>query len=676
MRAVAVLLVMAYHAIGTPSAGFAGVDVFFVVSGFVITTQLVRELERGDRLSLLVFYGRRAKRLLPAAALVILVTASGTWLLAPESQWRPIATDLVGASAYFVNWVFAVRSVDYLAEDVDPSPVLHFWSLAVEEQFYVVWPLIILLLIWLGRRLHGAGVPSRRLLAIGLALLVIAPSFAWALHLTSAEPAPAFYVTTTRLWELAAGALVALGAGVWQRFHPVLAAGLGWVGVVTVIAGAFLQDGLTPWPGPGAVVPVLGTAAVIVGGFAAGRLGPVVLLGTGPLVWIGGLSYSLYLWHWPVLVMAGWRFGELSTTASLVVVLASVVPAQLSYLLVERPIRYSARLTASPATALSVGANLSLAGVVSGLVLAVLALTAAGGSAGGGATSGTVSDDDGSPEPPGVEAFSLPPVYDVLTPAPLQARDDRPDAYDKGCQVAPADPVPVRCESGDPDGDLVVAVVGDSKMLQWITAIDTMAEDQGWSVVSYTKSGCSPSTATVYDDEGRLFESCMQWSRSVLDDLASDPPDVYITSGRRFFAGPDFESVTPEHLAEGYADAWRRMADVGATVVAISDSPGPELQGMQAYECVLEHPGTAEDDCSWPYQQSESSKVLKSAVGQVPGATFVDMDPWICPAGTCPTVFRNILTYRQGSHLTMTYVHYLTPALAAQLVPLVEEATS
>src|SRR5699024_2094577 len=113
-------------------------DVFFVISGFVITTQLVRELERGDRLSLLTFYGRRAKRLLPAAGLVILVTAVGTWVLAPQSQWRPIATDLVGASAYVVNWVFAARAVDYLAEDVDPSPVLHFWSLAVEEQFYVI----------------------------------------------------------------------------------------------------------------------------------------------------------------------------------------------------------------------------------------------------------------------------------------------------------------------------------------------------------------------------------------------------------------------------------------------------------------------------------------------------------------------------------------------------------
>lgn len=691
LRALAVLLVMAYHATGWPGGGFAGVDVFFVVSGFVITAQLVREVEGKGRLSLLTFYGRRAKRLLPAASLVIVVTAVVAWLSAPVAQWRTIAGDLVGASVYVVNWVFAGRAVDYLAEDVDPSPVLHYWSLAVEEQFYLLWPLVIIILLWVGRRVRHDRLPSRRLLAIGLTALVLAPSFLWALYLTGTDPERAFFVTTTRLWELAVGALVALGANRWRRLPARPAAVLAWAGLIAVVVGAIVQDGSTPWPGPGALVPVLGTAAVIVGGFAVAHPGPAPVLGLRPFVWIGGLSYSLYLWHWALLVMAGWWFGELDTALGLAVVTASVIPAWLSFRFVERPIRYAPRLNASPGSALSVGLNTSLAGVVAGLLLAVAALSAAGGSAGGQqvgdpqqqeqGTDGQGTDgQDGQeaegtdPEPPGAEAHLRPPVYDTVTPSPLQATEDRPDHYDRGCQIPATESTPVRCEAGDPDGEVVVAVVGDSKVLQWISAIEYIADQQGWKVVSYTKSACSASFATVRDDDGRVYEECLEWSENVLEELRADPPDVFIASGRREVAGPDAESASHEAMTQGYVDYWTEVSDLGAQVIVLSDSPGPRLEsGQSPYECAAENPTTADEVCTWPYEQAASSRVLLAAVEQVDGAAFIDMDPWICPDGTCRAVFRNIVTYRQGSHLTMTYVLFLTPDLAAHLVPLVEQ---
>lgn len=684
------LLVMVYHAgVGFPRAGFSGVDVFFVVSGFVITAQLVRELERDNRLSVLKFYGRRAKRLLPAATLVIIVTGLASWLLAPTAQWRSIGSDLIASSVYLVNWLFADRAVDYLAEDVDPSPMLHYWSLAVEEQFYIVWPLIMISLIWVSRRLRGAAVPSRSLLAMGLTVLVIIPSLIVAFALTSSDPERAFFVTPTRLWELGLGALVALGARSWSRLPPAIAASLAWGGVLTVLLGAFLQDHSTPWPAPGALVPTLGTAAVIVGGFAAGGRGPVALLGLRPLVWIGGLSYSLYLWHWTLLVIASWRFGELGPGAGLAVVALSVVPAWLSFRLVERPIRFAPALNANPGTAVSAGLNMSLAGGVTGLLLTIAALTAAGGVAGGqqvgdprdseqdvSSTATPPTPPTTVTAPPGEEAHQKPPVYDVLTPNPLQATDDLPDHYARGCQIPAADSTPVRCESGDPDSDTTVAVVGDSKVLQWISAIEHISEEEGWHVVSYTKSGCSASSATVYDDDGQLYEECMAWSQAVLDELRMDPPDIYITSGRREIAGPEWETATPEAMTQGYVDFWKEVDDLGARVIALSDSPGPRLEsGRPPYECVSDHPESAVEDCSWPYKQSRSSQALMDAVEEVPDAAFIDMDPWICPAGTCPSVFRNIVTYRQGSHLTMTYVLFLTPDLAAQLVPLVNEAT-
>lgn len=698
LRALAVLLVLVYHA-GLPglTGGFAGVDVFFVVSGFVITAQLLREIERDNHLSLMTFYGRRAKRLLPAAALVIVVTAIAARLLAPATQLRDIGTDLVASSIYVINWVFAGRAVDYLAEDVDPSPVQHYWSLAVEEQFYIVWPLIILLLIWVSRRAERRAAPTRRLLAIGLTVLVVLPSFATAMYLTSTDPARAFFVTHTRLWELGVGALIALGARAWGRLPAAFAALLAWAGVLTILVGAFVQDSGTPWPGPGALVPVLGTAAVIVGGFAAGRAGAIAVLGIRPLVWIGALSYSLYLWHWALLRIATWQFGELSPAAGLVVVTLSFLPAWLSYTLVEQPIRHSKLVSASPRLALSIGANATLAGVIAGLLIITAALSAAGGpdTAGGRqigdpAETATTQPDDPDPgaesdepqepdppTPPGLEEYDRPPVYDTLTPNPLQATADVPELYAQGCQVELASAEPVVCEGGDPNGEFVVAVVGDSKIAQWVPAIDYIATEWGWRVITITKSGCSPSTAMVWDDTQSQYEACREWSDQVVDLLLADPPDVYLTSGRRELAGEVFETRTPEAMTEGYVEVWNQLSERGVQVIAVSDSPSGyrAVLGDTAYACVADHPDTPTESCSWDYQPSPASDVLRQAVAATPNAEFIDIDPWLCPGGVCSGALRNIVTWRQGSHITVTFVLYLTPVFEALLIPLVDQDT-
>lgn len=674
LRALAVALVMLYHAgISALGGGFAGVDVFFVVSGFVITQQLLRELDRDGRVSLVVFYGRRAKRLLPAASLVIVVTAFAAWLLAPVTQLRVIAHDLIGSSLYVVNWVLAGRSVDYLAEDVDPSPVQHYWSLAVEEQFYLIWPLIILMLVWFTRRVTGAP-PTRRFLAVALSVLLVLPSLAWAVHLTNADPAQAFFVTTTRLWELGIGALVAVGATQWRRIPAAVGAFLAWAGLVGIVVGALVQDSSTPWPAPGALLPVLATAAVIVGGYTAGRGGPTILLGTRPLVWVGGLSYSLYLWHWCLLSMAAWHWGEFGTRLGLAVVVASVVPAWLSYRWVEKPIRHARSLNDSPRFSISVGLNLTAASLVAGLVLLWVALSAIGDQGSRGGTVGT-EDPDGLRgatylEPPRwADLEGAEPIYPSLTPDPLLAVEDVPELYEEGCQVTQSSSVPVPCPGGDPQGELDFVVLGDSKIAQWIPALDLIAADNGWRMTSHTKSACSPADVNVFDGGGELYESCREWGEAVLTDLAEDPPDVVLISGRRETAGPDAENLTEQNLTEGYRRYWQQLDDLGIQVIVLSDSPAPDVGGP-VYECVSQHP-TDVEACSWQYTESVGSEVMRAAVEEVPGAVYLDIDPWICPEGTCPGVWRNIVTYRQGSHVTVTYVNFLAPALAGLLVPAV-----
>jgi peptidoglycan/LPS O-acetylase OafA/YrhL len=217
LRAIAVLTVMWFHAgLGGLTGGFAGVDIFFVISGFLITGQLVREVEASGRIPLPRFYARRAKRLFPAAATVLVATAVLTWLALPRVTWRDTGGDLVAAAAYVVNWRLAARSVDYLATDTAHSPVQHFWSLAVEEQYYLLWPVLLTLVAVLIRRWR---LPVRPMMAVGLAAITI-PSLAWSIHLTSSDPARAYFVTTTRLWELGIGALVAVGAPVCRALPP------------------------------------------------------------------------------------------------------------------------------------------------------------------------------------------------------------------------------------------------------------------------------------------------------------------------------------------------------------------------------------------------------------------------------------------------------------------------
>lgn len=280
LRAIAVTLVLLYHA-GAPllPGGFIGVDVFFVISGFLITTLLVAEMRRGGAISIAGFYARRAKRLLPASSVVLVTTGLLTWLLLPRIRWEAVAQDLLASGLYGVNWTLAGRSVDYLSQADAPSPVQHFWSLAVEEQFYVFWPLLLLVATLLVRPRWGSA-SSKRVFLRGraehgdhsltkplmLAMTVIAvPSFAWSVYLTHGDPGPAYFVTTTRVWELAIGGAVAILAVQLSRMPKWVAAPLAWVGVAAVITTALLLTKDVPFPGSVAAIPVLGTAAVIAG---------------------------------------------------------------------------------------------------------------------------------------------------------------------------------------------------------------------------------------------------------------------------------------------------------------------------------------------------------------------------------------------------------------------------
>ncbi len=650
------------------TGGFTGVDVFFVISGFLITGLLIREVETTGRVDLVRFYARRAKRLLPATVLVIATTALLTWVTVSQVHWRTFGWDLVASAGYVINWRLAGRSVDYLAEDVGTSPVQHFWSLAVEEQFYIVWPLLLVALAWWIRRRPRSRV--RVVLLVGL-LGVVLPSLAYSVHLTATNPAVAFFVTPTRLWELGIGGLVAIGSHWWPRIPRTTAVVIGWAGLAVILIGGFTISSSTPWPSMWAAVPTLGTAAVIIAGFAAGPHGPARVLSLAPAVWIGAISYSLYLWHWPLLVSAEAHFGSLSLPVGLAVSAFAVVPSWLSLRLIEDPVRHARSLSRSPLMALSVGANATAIGAITGLALVIA--SAAGPSQAVAQAPGAEVFQSAQTGPGTVSSLAK---ADSFTPSAAAAPEDLPQGYAEDCQVAQDSTELRACEWGDPKGSTTVVAVGDSKLLQWQTAIDAIAKDRGWRVISFTKSACGFHAGTERAGD-RPYTECTQWNSAVADKILELDPDVVITSqgsGTALVSPDDPSTDDRQAMVDALDERWGQLQDAGITVVPILDNPHPD---MTVYECVADHP----DDLSACTFDRKKGLAKSATPAQLAAAKQLDIAPLdlndsICPQETCVPVIGGVLVYRQTSHLTDTYVRTMIPQVRSALVPLVEGSTS
>jgi peptidoglycan/LPS O-acetylase OafA/YrhL len=658
LRAVATFLVLPYHAgLMLFPGGFVGVDVFFVISGFVITGQLMKEADREGRVSLLGFYARRAKRLLPASAVVLAATAVMTWLWVPKIRWEVIGGDIVSSALYFVNWRLADRSVDYLAEDITPSPVQHYWSLAVEEQYYLVWPILVLVAVLAAKRF---GVRRNAALLVGLALVAV-PSLLWAGHLATAEPERAYFVTTVRMWEFAIGALVALLATRLDRMPGKPAIAMAWGGLALVLVSARVYDAAMTWPGYYALLPTVGAGLFIAGGVAAGKHGPVALVGNRFLLFIGYLTYSLYLWHWPLLIVAREHFGGISVTTGLLIVAFSIVPAWLTFHLVENPLRNARALATDRRLALSVGANATLLGVAAGLALVVVLSNQLAPAPAGNAQGAAVLSSS-----PTRDASAINRTADEgITPDPLQATKDVPGLYAEGCQVDVSSAEPVSCTYGSPDAATTIAVVGDSKAAQWVPAFERLVQVRDWRVVTYTKSACQFATIET-SLEGEVYRSCRDWTDNVLAELTGpDRPDFVVTAGQRsegVVGGEDGDlDLSEDAMVGALVDTWTQLEDAGAKVISLADTP---QTFSEVYACVAEHT----DDlsaCSYDRQSGieASGAPTQQEAAAAAGVPFIDLTDFICPATDCPPVIGNVLIYRQGSHLTKTYVETLAPRL-------------
>ena len=456
--------VLLYHA-GVPFApgGYVGVDVFFVISGFLITGLLVRELERTGKVSLKRFYSRRAKRLLPLTVVVLAFVVTLSWSLFDPVRMDEVSLGVVAAGLYAMNWLLAVRATDYFAAGLEASPVQHFWTLAVEEQFYLVWPAVLLAGAWYGRR---AGLNLRPVLAVVFAAVAVA-SLAYSIHSTGQQAGAAYFSTFTRGWELALGGLLALvPPSRLERWPRRMGGALAWVGLGAIAFSTFRFDDDTLFPGYAALLPTLGAVAIVAAWFATTAAGPARLLTLGPVRHVGRISYSWYLWHWPSLVFAAAIWGELSPLEGVGVLAASYVPAALTNRLVERPFMHSEALSRYPRKALALGGACTATSVVLGFGLFVLTPTVP--EAPETRVSGAAALEEGHAIQNSARAVHP-------TPREAEAKENRPQMYaDGGHLDLPETESPERVY-GYTSTESIALIFGDSQPTQLSPALNYLA---------------------------------------------------------------------------------------------------------------------------------------------------------------------------------------------------------
>ena len=659
LRAVAVAAVLLYHA-GVPFAGggYVGVDVFFVISGFLITGLLVRELEKTGSVSLARFYSRRAKRLLPLTVVVLAFVVALSWLLFDPVRMEEVSFGVVAAGLYFMNWLLAVRAADYFAAGLEASPVQHCWTLAVEEQFYLVWPVLILTAARWSRR-TGRGL--RPVLAAVFAAAALS-SLAYSVYSTHAQAGAAYFSTLTRGWELALGGLLALVPASRCARLPRAAAGVMAAAGLAAIAFATLRfDDDTLFPGHAALVPTLGTAAIIAAGFGSAAL-PSRLLALGPVRHVGRISYSWYLWHWPALVFAAAIWGELSPLEGVAVLAASYVPALLTNRLVEKPFLHSKTLIRYPRKALALGGACTATSVALGLLL--LALTPTVPEAPEGRVAGAAALEDG---------HSIQKSAKAVNPTPREAekKENRPQMYSDGCHLDLEETRSPECVYGNPSSETTVVLFGDSHAMQWFPALDELAKERDWRLLGFSKSACPPARISVYSTGlRREYRECEEWRERTLGRIVREEnPDLIVTSMlNRYRAREDGKGLNRDAsnaaVIEGYVSTLEELRSTGAPVAVIEDVPRPDKDVPECASQSLERL----QDCAFPRSKALGEpRVNVRAAEEIEGTSLIDPTPMICPEETCPAVIGDVLVYRNGAHLTRTYVGTLTPWLGEQL---------
>jgi peptidoglycan/LPS O-acetylase OafA/YrhL len=604
LRALAALLVTLFHAKWV-SGGFIGVDIFYVISGFLITGLLIREIERTGTINFKEFYARRFKRLLPTSFFVLAVTAVFSWLLIPATMRSSLGRDIIAAGLYVSNYLFAWWQADYQNLDATPSPVIHYWSLAVEEQFYLLWPLLILLFFMVATKL------KKKIALTVLVAAVTALSFVFSIYQTETSPIWAFYSLPTRAWELGLGALLVL-------LPPIKTKKLvGLLGFIFVIASAFIFNETTAFPGLNAVLPVLGTVMLI----ATINSWPPFLndvANSRLFQWLGEISYPLYLWHWPLLVLPSTYFARpLAVYERIIAIFATIVLADLTHRFIEEPFRKKKIL---PTLVFKQSAVITLVSVLIGTIIIF-----------------TSSD-----------RINVSGINGAVSLAQIKAR---PLVYEDGCHANYAETKSDACEYAKLDSQKTMVLYGDSHAAQWFPALAEIASRSGYKLVSLTKSAC-PSVDVVRSDQGAFKMSrCKKWREDSIQRIMKMKPDVLVMSSFQYFAQPRQFQDRDKWWDDGQRKLLAQVKNASPNLIYLTDTP---------------HPARDIPACLANNSISQCNKTERSKDLSISGFEVIDPNSWLC-SRTCPAVKDGVVAYRDASHISVDIAIALIPRLTQAL---------
>jgi peptidoglycan/LPS O-acetylase OafA/YrhL len=685
LRAVAVLVVIAAHA-GVPflPGGFIGVDVFYVVSGYLIAGLLYREVMVTGSISIGAFWGRRARRILPAATLVTIATVGASLIWLSLLDARQVVVDSLWATAFAANIHFAAIGTDYFAHGQPPSPLQHYWSLAVEEQFYVAWPLILLFCLLVARVVRRRPVLQNverlpRATVVTVLVAISLASFAWSIHQTVASPTTAYFSTFTRAWELGVGTLMALVApsAVRQLSRRSLELVAG-VGAFAVAGSCVVISDRTPFPGIAAALPVAGTALLLLAGSASTSTLVGKLLRLRPMRTIGDWSYSLYLWHWPLLIIPAEALHRgLSPLERLLAVATAFVFSGLSYTFVESPFRIG-----RPAHRLHRSRALLLYPVSALLVVATTAGAWAWTGYRGGEHGHTpaIAADSGDLQASG-EDHTLALVRASVTAArdkmsiPSNLTPNLLNLRNSVANVGACDythNVRKLCQAGDPNGTRTLVVIGDSHARAWIPAFDRISQVGRWQAYYLVMPQCTAAHVEIASTESDdPFTDCSEFQTWVIQQVQALHPDLVVVASSPpvngvFVNGKRVTSVagiTPA-LRAGYDDLFFQLAEYADQVALIRDVPkSPDDPAT----CL----GTGSPNLSscmfTPVERSTELGNVAVASAEAANIEVVDPTPWLCWQGECPVVIGGTLSYRDTDHITTEYAANLWAELGRAL---------
>ena len=633
MRGIAVLLVVLFHS-GVPGfgGGFIGVDVFFALSGYLITGIILNEITKRGKLSFRNFYARRARRLLPAAGLVVVSTLVLMLLMYSPLELGKYASWASYTSLYASNYMFMWDASNYFASDVTRNPYLHTWSLAVEEQFYLFWPALIALTL--------IATKSRRQLAVVLTVMS-GVSLAFCIWLTNYRAPWAFFGLPTRAWEFGLGGLGCMVPAEYLVRRKSLTAAVGWIGFAAVLAGSVVFSSQTPFPGLAAALPVLGTIAVLLAWFSGLRWGPIALLETSPLQYLGRQSYSWYLWHWPILLLAGLQFPNISWPGKLLAALVALALAHITFITLEKPVRFHPFLVARP------GLSLGLAPLVAVLGVTVSLLTQ------GIARRELASEPQAS--------F-------------WAAANDRRVLFEAHCLTGSGSTRLAECTYGDPASDTTILLFGDSHAEHWFPALNRIALENHWRLLTLLKASCPPAEVKIFNTNLKRDDTeCTEWRSAALAHITGLHPHLVVLSeSDQPVAAPgqmQLHSVSSEDWERGLRSTVSYLDSRGVKTVVIADVPRPEFDVPTCLSRAAARSHSAQD-CNVSRSTAlneDARRAERAAVTGLSNIRLLDFADQLCPNQVCQTLVDGQVVFRDGDHLTSSFSQSLAPVLKREM---------